>query len=69
MIAQAHESFASKLAAIQRRATARRTSSTKTVAAWDVLNPRLVSEDDDAIFCEAMRLGEQWREAANREGK
>jgi hypothetical protein len=69
MIAQAHESFSSKLAAIQKSVTARRPSSTKAVAAWDALNPRLISEDDDAIFCEAMRLGEQWREAANREGK
>jgi hypothetical protein len=69
MIAQATESFSSKLAAIQKRATARRPSSSKTVAAWDALNPRLISEEDDAIFCEAMRLGEQWRETANREGK
>lgn len=69
MIAEAQDTFSSKLAAIQKRAIEKRTALVKPRTAWDPMNPRLVATEDDAIFCDAMRLGEQWRETANREGK
>lgn len=69
MIAEAQNTFSSKLEAIQKRAVQKRTAFIKPRAAWDPMNPRLIATEDDSIFCEAMTLGEQWRETANREGK
>lgn len=60
--------FESKLAQIQQRVAARHQASPHKQA-WDILNPRLISTNDDALFCEAMRLGEEWRQQANHEGK
>ena len=67
MTAAPQTAFEAKLAQIQTRVAAKREAAPSR-APWDALNPRLIAPEDDALFCEAMQLGAEWREQSNLKG-